>query len=298
MQPWNSNVCHIDRFHSSVHDSRVYVERVRIERTTQPDMLRQVHFGSCIAFIDNGSSHFNRRDQQQNNDNDKRSNDDVSVLNGGSGGVGNGGNHGLGVDGECMSDRRFKSRFKSIAYSDTFSKSSDNDDNMTTTDNDDKTTKARRATHAGHDLDRQKTSSGGSPNKEAGMIPSDMSVPALGLVCLEGHVSANTGCIASSLLCGNCTLPQLRRGVVPGCKPVRFLKTRANPSGSSTTHSTQGTGTQGKTRGRHPGPDVESSRSLGGRHPPAHHRSQGRNACRFSRESERRNACRFSDCNC
>ena len=122
MQSLKSNMCQIDRSHNVVR------------------------FDSSIAFIDSCRSLVNRIDKhQQHHDDD---NDDVSVLKNGR--VGIGGSHVQGVDGECMSDRGFKSRGKSIAYSDTMNTSiSDNDDNMTTTDNDDKTTKARRATHAG-----------------------------------------------------------------------------------------------------------------------------------------------------
>ena len=119
MQSWKINVRHIDLFHRFVHDSRVYADRVK-QHAMQPKILRQVHVDSSIAFIDNGSSHVNQRDQhQQNHNDDKRNDDDVSVLNGGSGEVGNGGNHGLGVDGECMSDRVLKSMFELIAYPNT-----------------------------------------------------------------------------------------------------------------------------------------------------------------------------------
>ena len=139
LQSWKSNVCHINRFHRFVHDSCVFVERIR----------KQVHFDSSIEFIDSCSSHLNRRGKhQQNHDDDKRSNDDVSVLRGGSGGVGIGGNHGLGVDGECMSDRVLKLSFELIAFPNAATKPSDdnnnnNNNNMRTTDNDDKTTEAR-----------------------------------------------------------------------------------------------------------------------------------------------------------
>ena len=58
----------------------------------------------------------------------------------------------------------------------------------------------------------------------------------------------------------------------------------ANPSDSSTPQedprTTEGTGTQAKTRGREPGPVPQ--------HPSAHRRSQGRNASRFPGRNSRR----------
>ena len=63
LQSWKSNVCHIDRVHNVVHDSLVFVERVR----------KHVHFNPSTAFIDSCRSHVNRRDKRQHNhDDDKR----------------------------------------------------------------------------------------------------------------------------------------------------------------------------------------------------------------------------------
>ena len=116
-------------------------------------------FNSSVVCVGNGASHVNRINQRQQHNNNGNKHDDgrilwhdvVSVVGEGNGGVGHGGNHGLGVDGECMPDRGFRLSFKSSAHTTTtMNISSVNDDDRTTTDNDDK---ARRATHAVHDLD-------------------------------------------------------------------------------------------------------------------------------------------------
>ena len=115
--------------------------------------------------------------------------------------------------------------------------------------------------HAGHELDcppscvARHTDPGSEPKCR-------LSGPFQGAASLDGHVSANAGCTASSLLCGTCTYTPPRRTVVSELQNLRLLKTRANPSGSSTTRSTQGTGTQGKTRGHDPGPDIDPCRFL------------------------------------
>ena len=56
----------------------------------------------------------------------------------------------------------------------------DNDD-----DNDTKSNTARAATFTPGHVDRQKSSSGGSPNKEAGTTPSGVSVPSQGVSSLD-----------------------------------------------------------------------------------------------------------------
>ena len=115
-------------------------------------VAKQVAFNPFVVSLGNGASYVDRDTTSCNNDDDKRN--DVLVLIEGRGGVGRSvasvGLGGVGSDGgkrrcsgvvrrPCMSSRGIKSRFKSIAYSDTINTSiSDSDDNMTTTDNDDK----------------------------------------------------------------------------------------------------------------------------------------------------------------
>ena len=90
---------------------------------------------------------------------------------------------GLSV-GKCRSDRGSRSDFMSSINTTTTINISIANDDMTTTDNDNDD-KARRATHAGHDLDCQKTSDGGFPNEEAGTSQVVKSVPAHGLISMQ-----------------------------------------------------------------------------------------------------------------
>ena len=227
-------------------------------------VAKQVAFNPFVVSLGNGASHVDRDTTSCNNDDDKRN--DVPVLIEGLGRVGSDGGKrrcsGV-VRRPCMSSRGVKSRLKSIAYSDTTNTSiSDNDDNMTTTDNDDKTTEARRATFNapghGHHLPA------GAPYKVAGGAPKRRpSVPAGSLIIVQspnGPARPVLPCFQPPAACtGYCAYTQPRSQVyseqhmprppvvVGTCKPLADLVD------SSTIQSTQGTGTQGKTRGQDPG---------------------------------------------
>ena len=129
------------------------------------------------------------------------------------------GSHGDGVDGECMSDRGFRSSFKSNAYTTTTNISSVNDDDMTTTGNDDI---ARRATHAGHDLD--------CPSSECGAIQEAGGSPIAPSDPFQG--ASSLGAPASAVLPGHdsqasCTAKvrchKLRRSVVTVLQTLRLF---------------------------------------------------------------------------
>ena len=151
------------------------------------------------------------------------------------------GSHGDGVDGEHMSDRGLRSSFESNAYTTTTNISSVYDDDMTTTDNDDI---ARRATHAGHDLDCPSPECGAI--QAAGTIPSDESVPAHGLMTMHGHAAATAGFTAgydSQASCtGYSTLPQ---AAPVGCNRAANQSSLSTPS-TTRRDKVERTGTQRK----------------------------------------------------
>ena len=116
----------------------------------------------------------------------------------------------------------------------TYDNDDDNDD-----DNDTKSNTARAATFTPGHVDRQKTSSGGCPNKEAGTTPSGVSVPAGSLVTVQSCEGP-----ARPVLPGHDSLSQRDTCPLPaGCsrelyvEPGRPLpEPPANPSDPLTFH--------------------------------------------------------------
>ena len=89
-----------------------------------------------------------------------------------------------------------------------------------------------------------------------------LSGPFQGASCLG--VPASTRCTAG-LLGGNCTYTHPRSAAyTEQAAPGGLHRATANPSDSSTTHSTEGTGAQFKTRGQGPGHDIDPCRFLHG----------------------------------
>ena len=142
-------------------------------------------------------------------------------------------------------------------------------------------TKARRATLTplanGHHLPA------GASYQEAGITPSGVSVPASGLISWQSpNVQGSARTAGSMLETMADSLSQ--RDTCPllaGCS--RELDEPGRPLPEPSTHTTQGTGTQGKTCGLEPGPVLQPQEKEG-------------NAVRSSPEEKELNSGQFSDC--
>ena len=213
-----------------------------------------------------------------------------------------------------MSDRAFKSSFELIAYPNTTNKPSDDNNNMRTTENDDIMTKARRATAPCMVLDHllpaatnRRAIQDPQVGIEACILPSGVTRPGGGTDFPAGParpVLPTDKCSAACTGFSAYTQPPSRvyceehmprpPAVVGACKPFADLVN------SSTIHSTQGTGTQGKTRGQDPGvqfsPPCEEEHAVRfGFSPPCEEEHAVRFGKRdFSHPRERRNAGKFS----